>query len=90
MWGPWMGFTAGGLFVVLLLIAIAFGTSALLFPVLIAAVIAIGIAAIYLLGAVGKRGRPTPDPVRDAAPASGEGKAAAPRDTGGPDPSGVK
>ena len=90
MWGPWMGVTVGGLLVVLLLIGIAFGTSALLFPVVIAAVIAIGIAAVYVLGRVGGRGRPTPDPVRDAAPASGEGEAAAPRDIGGPDPSGVK
>ena len=90
MWGPWMGFTAGGLFVVLLVNRDRVRHFGVAVPVLIAAVIAIGIAAIYLLGAVGKRGRPTPDPVRDAAPASGEGKAAAPRDTGGPDPSGVE
>jgi hypothetical protein len=90
MWGPWMGFTLGGLLVVLLLIGIAFGTSALLFPILIAAAIAIGFAAVYVLGAAGKSGRSTPNPVRDAAPASGEGEAASPRDLGGPDPAGVK
>jgi hypothetical protein len=91
MWGPWMGITVGGLVVVLLLIGIAFGTSALLFPVLIAAVIAVGIAAVYVLGRVGSRpGGTTPDPVRDSAPASGQGEAAAPRDLGGPDPSGVR
>jgi hypothetical protein len=77
MWGPWFGITIGGLLVVLLLIAIAFGTSALLIPVLVAAAIMVFVAIGY--GA--KSATPgrsldaskQPDPVRDAAPASGEG-----------------
>ena len=76
MWGPWFGVTIGGLLLVLLLIGIAFGTSALLFPVLIVGAIAIVIGLLYLLGAVGQRGSPAgtePDPVADAAPAHGEG-----------------
>jgi hypothetical protein len=66
----------GGLLVVLLFVAVAFGTSALLFPVVIAAAIIAVIAVLYVLGAVGSRtppAGPARDPVRDAAPASGEG-----------------
>jgi hypothetical protein len=89
MWGPWLtGFF--GVFVgVLLIVGIAFGTSALLFPVLIAAAIGILIAIAYVFGGVGRREAPTPDPVADAAPASGEGGSAAPH-APGPDPSGVR
>ena len=76
MWGPWFGGIAGGLFLILLLIGIAFGTSALLFPVLIVAAIGAVAAVLYVLGAAGQRGSPSggsPDPVADAAPAHGEG-----------------
>jgi hypothetical protein len=73
MWGPWFLVTLGGLLLVLLLVGIAFGTSALLFPVLIVAGIAIVIGLLYVLGAVGRREATTPDPVADAAPAQGEG-----------------
>ena len=77
MWGPWFGITLGGLLVVLLLIAIAFGTSALLFPVIAAAVILAVVAVAYGVKS-GGGGRSLdsskrPDPVNDAAPASGEG-----------------
>ena len=84
-----MGVTAGGLLIVLLVVGIAFGTAALLFPVLITAGIAALVAVLYVLGAVGRRDRPTSDPVSSAAPASGEGEGAAPRGPG-PDPSGVR
>jgi hypothetical protein len=73
MWASWYGVLFGGLGLVLLLVGVAFGTSALLFPLLIAAAIGIGIAALYMLGAVGRRGEASPDPVSDAAPAHGEG-----------------
>jgi hypothetical protein len=75
MWGPWFGFTIGGLLIVLLLIAIAFGTSALLIPVLIFAVVLAGLGVLYMLGSGVHRkpGEPGPDPVRDAAPVAGEG-----------------
>jgi hypothetical protein len=77
MWGPWFGITLGGLLVVLLLVGIAFGTSALLFPVLAAAVILAVIAVGYgMKSASGGRSLDSskrPDPVRDAAPVSGEG-----------------
>ena len=74
MWGSWYGIVFGGLLAVLLVVGVAFGTSALLFPLIIAAVIGAGIAILYVLGSAGAR-EPTnpPDPVRDAAPASGEG-----------------
>ena len=79
MWGSWFGVTLGGLLVVLLVIGIAFGTSALLFPVIIAAVLMLGAGAAYVLkaGARGASEGPgtAPDPVHDAAPASGEGSA---------------
>jgi hypothetical protein len=84
-----MGITFGGLAVGLLLIGIAFGTSALLFPVLIVGGIAAAIAVVYVLGAIGRREGPTPDPVRDAAPAAGEGGTGQPH-APGPDPSGVR
>jgi hypothetical protein len=74
MWGSWYGIVFGGLLAVLLVIGVAFGTSALLFPLIIAAVIGVGIAILYVLGAAGTREpASSPDPVRDAAPASGEG-----------------
>jgi hypothetical protein len=75
MWGPWFGITVGGLFAVLLIVAIAFGTSALLIPVLIAAAVLAVLGVLYVLGAASRRspGEPAPDPVREAAPAGGEG-----------------
>jgi hypothetical protein len=73
MWGSWFWIMIGGLLVVLLLVGVAFGTSALLFPVLIAAAIGGLIAVLYVLGAVGRREETSPDPVSDAAPAHGEG-----------------
>lgn len=80
MWGSWFGVTLGGVVVVLLFIAIAFGTSALLLPVIIAVVLMLGAAAAYVLkaGARGASEGPgnAPDPVHDAAPASGERSAA--------------
>jgi hypothetical protein len=77
MWGSWFGITVGGLLVVLLFIAIAFGTSALLIPVILAVVIGAGLAVVYGLKS-GTATRPidrsvAPDPVNDAAPAGGEG-----------------
>jgi hypothetical protein len=73
MWGSWYGILFGGLLVVLLIVGVAFGTSALLFPLVIAAVIVGVVAVLYVLGAVGQRADTTPDPVADAAPAHGEG-----------------
>jgi hypothetical protein len=77
MWGSWFGITVSGVFAVLLLIAIAFGTSALLIPVLLAAGILIVVAIGYgIKSATPGRSLDSskrPDPVRDAAPASGEG-----------------
>jgi hypothetical protein len=73
MWGSWFGIVFGGLGLVLLLVGVAFGTSALLFPLLIAAAIGIGIALVYVLGGIGRREEASPDPVSDAAPAHGEG-----------------
>jgi hypothetical protein len=88
MWGSWFLILFGGLLVVLLLVGIAFGTSALLFPVLIAAATPIAVGPIY----GGRRGRQetsgagpgsgagiTPRrPRGGAAPASGEGSAPQP------------
>ena len=76
MWGSWFGVTVGGLLVVLLFIAIAFGTSALLLPVIIAAMAIVLLGGAYVLKA-GSSGRPidrslAPDPVNDAAPAGGD------------------
>jgi len=75
MWGSWFGVTVGGLFVVLLIVGIAFGTSALLIPVILAAVILAGAAVVYVMRA-GARGAaesgPETDPVRNAAPASSD------------------
>ena len=80
MWGSWMGVTIAGLLVALLIIGVAFGTSALLFPVIIAAVI-MAVAAVAYVVRAGARGASegpgsAADPVRDAAPASGEGASA--------------
>ncbi len=76
MWGSWFGITVGGLAVVLLFIGIAFGTSALLIPVIIAAALMFGAAVAYVMkaGARGASEGPgnAPDPVHDAAPASSQ------------------
>ena len=47
MWGRLFGVILFPIAIVLLLIAIAFGTSALLFPVIIAAVIGLGMMIFY-------------------------------------------
>jgi hypothetical protein len=77
MWGSWFGLTFGGVFVVLLFIGIAFGTSALLFPVIIAAVAMVVIAGIFMIRASARGASEgpgsAPDPVHDAAPAGNEG-----------------
>ena len=85
MWGPWFGVTFAGLIVVLLIIAIAFGTSAVLFPVLIA----LGIGLLIAVIAVGRRLTEPGDvdagsknPRSGGAPASGEGSGAPTSSTG--------
>ena len=88
MWGSWFLILAGGLLVVLLLVGIAFGTSALLFPVLVAAAILVVVGLVYgarrggqEASGAGRRseGGVTPRRPRDgAAPASGEGSAPQP------------
>jgi hypothetical protein len=85
MWGSWFGITLAGLLAVLLLIAIAFGTSALLFPVLIAAALGALIALVAVLrrlreaGAAETRSR---NPRTGGAPASGEGSGSPTSSTG--------
>jgi hypothetical protein len=69
--------TIGGLLVVLLVVALAFGLSITVFGVLIAALAIVAIGIGYGLKAA-TAGRPmdrsvAPDPVHDAAPASSEG-----------------
>lgn len=77
MWGPWMGITAGGLFAVLLLIAIAFGTTGLLIPVLLVGAFGVFAGLAYIgsraAGTGRNRGRLPTNPVEDAAPASATG-----------------
>jgi predicted lipid-binding transport protein (Tim44 family) len=73
MWGSWFGLVVGGLLFALLLIGIAFGTSALLFPVLIALAIGGGIALVAILRGAASAEERSRDPRRTAAPASGEG-----------------
>ena len=77
MWGSWYTVLFGGLLVVLLVIGVAFGTSALLFPLLIAFAIAVVVAVLFVLNGGSRRPQPpsapASDPVRNAAPASGEG-----------------
>ena len=77
MWGSWFGITIGGLLVVLLAVALAFGLSITVFGVLIFLLALAAIGGAYVLKA-GTAGRPIdsslqPDPVRDAAPASANG-----------------
>ncbi len=76
MWGSWFGLTVGGVFVVLLIVGVAFGTSALLLPVLIAVALAALAAGIYIAHGAA-RGTTSDaarrDPRRSAAPVSGEG-----------------
>jgi len=85
MWGSWFGVTFTGLLVVLLVIAIAFGTSALLFPVLIAAAIGILLALFIVgrrLGEAGEAETASRNPRSGGAPASGEGSGAPTSPTG--------
>jgi predicted lipid-binding transport protein (Tim44 family) len=77
MWGSWFGITIGGLLVVLLAVALAFGLSIAVFGALIALLAIVAIAGAYGLKSAAA-GRPIdrsiePDPVQDAAPASTEG-----------------
>jgi hypothetical protein len=74
MWGPWFVLTLGGLLVFLLFVAIAFGTSALLIPVLIAPVILLVGA---FLSSLSKRRRNSLS-AGAGAPVSGEGGAPQP------------
>jgi hypothetical protein len=85
MWGSWFGVTFAGLIVVLLLIAIAFGTSAVLFPVLIAGAIGLLVAAIAIgrrLTEPGDVDTGSKNPRSGGAPASGEGSGAPTSSTG--------
>ena len=95
MWGTWHTITLGAVFIVLLLIGIAFGTSALLFPVIIAALIGAGIAVAFLIrrgaahtssGAASVPGGPPRGSGRvpDGAPVSGEGSGSPTSPTGRP------
>ena len=95
MWGAWHTITLGAVFVVLLVIGLAFGTSALLFPVIIAAFIGVGIAIAFLIrrgeahtgsGAASVPGGPPRGSGRrpDGAPVSGEGSGAPTSPTGRP------
>jgi amino acid transporter len=79
VWGSWFIITFGAVGAVLLLLAIAFGTSAALFPVLIAAVIGVFIA-IFIgfrrsteYAEQGRKMAGRPKPRSGGAPASGEG-----------------
>ncbi len=47
--GPWMGVALSALLLVLVLVGVAFGTEALLYPLLLAAGIALGIGALHLV-----------------------------------------
>jgi hypothetical protein len=93
VWGSWHTITLGVVLVALLLVAIAFGTSALLFPVIIAALIAVGIAVVFMLrrgaaqtgsGAASVSGGPPRGSGRrpSGAPVSGEGSGAPTSPTG--------
>lgn len=76
MWGSWFGVTVTVLIVGLLLVAIAFGTSALLFPVLIAGAIGVLIAVVAVgrrLTTAGNVEHGSRNPRSGGAPASGEG-----------------
>ena len=77
MWGSWFGVTIGGLLVVLLAVALAFGLSITVFAVIFVVGALAALAVGYGLKAA-TAGRPIDtstqgDPVHDAAPASGEG-----------------
>lgn len=73
MWGPWMGVTLSGLLLMLVVVGIAFGTSALLFPVLLAAAIGVGVTALFVLRVAAAGNGPGQNPRSGGAPASGEG-----------------
>jgi len=47
--GPWAGVALSTLLLVLVLVGVAFGTSALLYPLLLAAGIALGVGALHLV-----------------------------------------
>ena len=86
MWGPWFFLTSGGLLLVLLLIGIAFGTSALLFPVIAAALIAVVIVAVIgfrrSAAHVERTAAGSQLPRSGGAPVSGEGSGAPTSSTG--------
>ena len=85
MWGSWFGVTLTVLLAVLLLIAIAFGTSALLFPVLIAAgigVLVVGFVFARRMHEQSTPASPARNPRSGGAPASGEGSGSPTSPTG--------
>lgn len=95
MFGSWYTILFGAILVFLLIVGIAFGTSALLFPVLIAILLGIGIAIAFAIkrgsehagtGAASVSGGPPRGSGRrpDGAPVSGEGSGAPTSPTGRP------
>jgi hypothetical protein len=93
VWSSWYTILLGAVFVVLLVIGIAFGTSALLFPVIIAAILAAVMAIVFMIwrgaahtssGAASVPGGPPRGSGRrpDGAPVSGEGSGAPTSPTG--------
>jgi len=69
MWAPWFGVTFGGLAIVLLVVALAFGTSALLFPVLIAVGAVLLLGVFYAMRATQARRPSSRNPRNDGEPA---------------------
>lgn len=64
MYGRWVGFTIGGIAVILLLVGLAFAWASPLFAI----PVVLGIVAVVLLVIVGRRaGTDTPDDARAAA-----------------------
>lgn len=77
MWGSWFGLTIGGVLIALLLVGIAFGTSIVVYAVLIAGVVLGGLAMLFARRRAGPEPPPGSErrrnPRSGAAPASGEG-----------------
>ena len=69
MWAPWFGVTFGGLAIILLVAALAFGTSALLFPVLIAGGAVLVLGVFYAMRASQARRASSQNPRNDGEPA---------------------
>jgi hypothetical protein len=51
MWGSWFGMTIGGLLVVLLIVAFAFGLSITIFALIFVVIVLFAVAIAYLLKA---------------------------------------